>query len=54
LLGGPDTSMIRDENGKRVMQSVYSVRVAAELSLYEIEQVQRVVTVNITEPQQYL
>jgi hypothetical protein len=54
LLGGPDTSMIRDENGKRVMQSVYSVRVAAELSLYEVELVKRVVTVNITEPQLYL
>jgi hypothetical protein len=54
LLGGPDTSWIRDENGKRVMQSVYSVRVAAELSLYEVELVKRVVTVNITEPQQYL
>jgi hypothetical protein len=48
LLGGPDTSMIRDEDGKRLIQSVYSVRVAAELILSEVQQVQRVVTVNTT------
>lgn len=47
LLGGPDTSMITDEDGKRLIQSVYSVRVAAELILSEISQVQRVTTVNI-------
>lgn len=48
LLGGPDTSMIRDEDGKRLIQSVYSVRVAAELILSEIAEVQRVATVEIT------
>jgi hypothetical protein len=47
LLGGPDTSAIRDEDGKRILQSVYSVRVAAELSLYEVQQVERVVSVNL-------
>lgn len=47
LLGGPDTGTIRDEDGKRLLQSVYSVRVAAELSLYEVQQVQRVVSVNL-------
>lgn len=47
LLGGPETEAIRDEDGKRLLQSVYSVRVAAELSLYEVQQVKRVVTVNI-------
>lgn len=47
LLGGPETSSIRDEAGKRLLQSVYSVRVTAELSLYEVEQTQRVVNVNL-------
>jgi hypothetical protein len=47
LLGGPDTSVINDEDGKRLLQSVYSVRVAAELSLYEVQQVKRVADVNI-------
>lgn len=57
LLGGPDTSMIRDEDGKRLIQSVYSVRVTAELNLHEIEEVQRVVSLNIDVvdyPQTYL
>lgn len=51
LLGGPDTSMIRDEDGKRIIQTLYSVRVAAELNLYEVQQVQRVesVAVDFTE-----
>lgn len=54
LLGGPDTSTIRDEDGKRLLQSVYSVRVTAELSLYEVEQVKRVVAVNVTTTGLYL
>jgi hypothetical protein len=45
LLGGPETSVIRDEDGKRLVQSIYTVRVAAELSLYEVQQVQRVINV---------
>lgn len=48
LLGGPDLGPIPDEDGKRLLQSVYSVRVAAELSLYEVQQVQQVATVNLT------
>lgn len=47
LLGGPDTSVLRDDDGKRVIQSLYSVRVAAELSLYEVQQVQRVASVEV-------
>jgi hypothetical protein len=47
LLGGPDTSSLRDEDGKRLLQSVYSVRVAAEISLYDVESVQRVLDVNV-------
>ena len=48
LLGGPETGTIRDEDGKRIVQTLYSVRVAAELDLYEVQQVQRVTSVNFT------
>lgn len=48
LLGGPNTSAIRDEDGKRLLQSVYSVRVAAELNLYEVNEANRVNTVTHT------
>lgn len=48
LVGGPEQSTLRDEDGKRLLQSVYSVSVTAELSLYEVEQVKRVEEVNIT------
>jgi hypothetical protein len=55
LLGGPETSLIRDEDGKRLIQSVYSVRVAAELALSDVREVQRVTQVNIEfAPPQYL
>lgn len=47
LLGGPDTSVIRDEDGKRLVQTLYSVRVAAELSLYDVETIKRVETVDV-------
>lgn len=47
LLGGPETALTRDESNKRVIQTLYSVRVAAELSLYEVQQVQRVETVEV-------
>jgi hypothetical protein len=47
LLGGPETSVIQDEDGKRLVQTLYSVRVAAELSLFDVEQVRRVGTVNV-------
>lgn len=46
LLGGPDTEVIRDEDGKRIIQSVYSVRVTAEVPLSEVHNVTRVATVN--------
>lgn len=45
LVGGPETGLIRDEDGQRLIQTVYSVSVAAELSLYEVQQVQRVASV---------
>lgn len=45
LLGGPRTSTIRDEDGKRLLQSVYSVRVAAEINLYDVVEVRRAMTV---------
>lgn len=47
LLGGPDTDVVEDEDGKRLVQTLYSVRVAAELSLYDVEQVKRVEEINI-------
>lgn len=47
LLGGPETSALKDEDGKRLLQSVYSVRVAAEINLYDIEGVRRVSTVDV-------
>lgn len=47
LVGGPETGLIKDEDGQRLIQTVYSVSVAAELSLYEVQQVQRVATVAI-------
>ncbi len=47
LLGGPDISVTSDEDGKRMVQTVYSVRVAAELSLYEVQQVTRVLNVDL-------
>lgn len=49
LLGGPETSPINDEDGKRLIQSVYSVRVAAEISLYDLQDLKRVTTVNVSE-----
>ena len=48
LLGGPETGAIRDEDGKRLVQSLYSVRVAAELNLYQVQEIQRVMSVNLT------
>lgn len=56
LLGGPRTSAIRDEDGKRLLQSVYSVRVAAEINLFEVEEVNRAVSVelNLTTFNMYL
>lgn len=48
LLGGPNTSVLKDEDGKRLLQSVYSVRVAAELNLFDVQQVNRVRTVSLT------
>lgn len=47
LLGGPDTSSLKDEDGKRLLQTVYTVRVAAEINLYDIEGVQRVTEVDV-------
>lgn len=47
LLGGPDTSAATDEDNKRLIQTLYSVRVAAELSLYDVEQITRVSQINI-------
>lgn len=47
LLGGPDTSPIKDEDGKRLLQTVYTVRVAAEISLYDIETVNRIVNIDL-------
>lgn len=37
LLGGPDTSWLKDEDGKRLLQSIYTVRVAAEIIFYPVE-----------------
>lgn len=48
LLGGPETSVIEDEDNKRLVQVLYSVRVAAELDLYSVDEVQRVADVDIT------
>lgn len=48
LLGGPEIGALRDEDNKRLLQAVYSVRVTAELNLYEVQQVKRVATVNVT------
>lgn len=48
LLGGPDTTTTTDADGKRVLQTVYSVRVAAELDLYGAYEVDRVTTTNVT------
>lgn len=47
LLGGPDTSPLKDEDGKRLLQTVYTVRVAAEINLYDIEGVQRVSEIDL-------
>jgi hypothetical protein len=47
LLGGPETSSLKDEDGKRLLQSVYTVRVAAEINLYDIEGVQRITDVDV-------
>ncbi len=50
VLGGPTTNAVRDEDGKRLIQTLYTVRVAAELSLYEVQQVNRVHEVDIEGP----
>lgn len=47
LLGGPEVTASRDADDKRGFQIVYSIRVASELSLYDIEQVNRVATVDV-------
>lgn len=48
LLGGPNTSVLKDEDGKRLLQSVYSVRVTAELSLYDVVEANRATEVTFT------
>ncbi len=48
LLGGPNTSTLTDEDGKRLLQSVYSVRVTAELSLYDVREINRASEVTFT------
>jgi hypothetical protein len=47
LLGGPDTSSLKDEDGKRLLQTIYTVRVASEINLYDIEGVQRIDTIDL-------
>lgn len=54
LLSGPDTTAIRDEDGKRVIQTVYSVRVTAELLVLDVEQQKRVDAVDLQLDAQYL
>lgn len=56
LLSGPETTPIPDENGKRVIQTIYSVRVTAEHTVYEVEDPKRISTVNVEPVQlvQYL
>jgi hypothetical protein len=45
LSGGPEVTPDNDQDGKRVLLTLYSVRVASEKNLYEIEQIQRARTV---------
>lgn len=52
LMGGPETNPLADEDGKRLLQTVYSVRVTAELSLYDVEAINRVMTV-VTDVKSY-
>jgi hypothetical protein len=47
LLGGPDTSWLKDEDGKRLLQSIYTVRVAAEIPFYDIEGVNRITDIDL-------
>lgn len=47
LMGGPDQSSLKDEDGKRLLQTVYTVRVAAEINLYDIEGVQRITDIDV-------
>lgn len=54
LLGGPDTSFIKDEDGKRVLQSVYSVRVTAEILPTPVKGAARVTDVDLQMDQFYL
>lgn len=48
LMGGPETGPIVDADGKRVVQTLYSVRVTAELNLYQVQEIIRVATINVT------
>lgn len=48
LVGGPEMSMVTDPDDKRVIQILYSVSVTSELSLYDIRQINRVDTVDLT------
>lgn len=47
LLGGPRPALIKDEDGKRVAQAVYTVRVAAEILFYDVESVNRITDVDV-------
>lgn len=48
LLGGPEIILARDADDKRVLQILYSVNVVSELNLYDIEQISRVTSVDLT------
>lgn len=45
LLGGPEVTLDTDQDGKRIVLTLYSVRVVSEKSLFEIKQIQRVATI---------
>lgn len=48
LTGGPEVTTPPDKDGKRVVQTLYSVRVASELSLYQVQQVVRTEAVDVS------
>jgi hypothetical protein len=54
LTGGPETAVSEDRDGKRLLQTLYSVRVASELNLYEVQQISRVATVDLTMDEDFI
>lgn len=47
LLGGPEPDHTKDQDGKRIFRQLYNVRVSSELTLRQVTEIQKVLSVQI-------